>query len=260
MPTPPGSRHVARFVALGDSQTEGLHDYGQDGLPRGWADRFAEHLSARNPELLYANLAVRGRRTAEVHREQLEVALDLAPDLATVVSGVNDVIRPRVDLGAVARELETMYAALARTGCLVMGCTFPLPDAGLTRHAAPRLQALNALLRDAAARHGVLLVEMEGVAMASDLRLWDADRIHLNSAGHRRLAEAFVGALAGRSAAEGMEPLPPEPARAAPRRAAEEAAWMARFLVPKIVRMLRGRSSGDGREAKRPTLSPLGPR
>ena len=202
---------VQRFVAVGDSQTEGLHDYGNEGIPRGWADRFAERLSARNPELLYANLAVRGKRTSEVRREQLGAALDLAPDLATVVAGVNDVVRPRADIDEAARELETMYRALASSGCLVMGCTFPLPSTGLTRRAAPRLQSLNVSIRAAAERHGVLLVEMEDVPMASDLRLWSADRVHLNPDGHCRLAAAFEGTLAGAGVAPSMEPLPPGP-------------------------------------------------
>lgn len=50
-----------RYVALGDSQTEGLGD-GDDatGL-RGFADRLAGHLATAHPGLLYANLGVRGR-------------------------------------------------------------------------------------------------------------------------------------------------------------------------------------------------------
>ncbi len=31
-----------RYVAVGDSFTEGIGDIGPDGVPRGWADRFAE--------------------------------------------------------------------------------------------------------------------------------------------------------------------------------------------------------------------------
>jgi len=246
-----------RYVAIGDSQTEGLHDYGDDGQPRGWADRFAERLSERNPELLYANLAVRGKRTFEVRRDQLDPALALAPDLATVVSGANDVIRPGVDTDEVAHELEGMYRTLTRAGCSVMGCTFPLPRTGLTRRVAPRLQSLNAAIREAAARHGVLLVEMEDIPMAADLRLWSADRIHLNPDGHHRLAAAFEATLAGNRDRRWMEPLPPAPEPSRPRRLVSEAAWIAWFVVPKAVRMLRGRSSGDGRTAKRPELGRL---
>ena len=52
-----------RFVAMGDSQTEGVGDpTGPGGTERGWADRFAEEMAVRQGSLLYANLAVRGRR------------------------------------------------------------------------------------------------------------------------------------------------------------------------------------------------------
>jgi lysophospholipase L1-like esterase len=49
------------FVALGDSFTEGLDDRVEKGGYGGWADRVADGLSAQNPALRYANLAVRGR-------------------------------------------------------------------------------------------------------------------------------------------------------------------------------------------------------
>ena len=93
---------IRRYVAIGDSQTEGLNDFGDDGQPRGWADRFAESLSGRQPGLLYANLAVRGKRTAEIRRDQLDAALALAPDLVTVVSGVNDVVRPSTHVDSIS--------------------------------------------------------------------------------------------------------------------------------------------------------------
>ncbi len=248
---------LERYVAIGDSQTEGLHDYHRDGLPRGWADRFAECLSATHPELLYANLAVRGKRTREVRHEQLGVALSLSPDLATVVSGVNDVVRPNADVDGVASDIEAMYAELTASGCLVMGCTFPLPRTGLTRKVAPRLQALNSAIRDAAERQSVHLVELEDIEQASDLRLWSADRIHLNPDGHQRLAAAFNAIFRGNANDKWMEPLPPAPVATSARQAASEAMWIARFLFPKVIRMLRGRSSGDGRTAKRPQLSRL---
>jgi lysophospholipase L1-like esterase len=248
---------IQRYVAIGDSQTEGLHDYHDNGVPRGWADRFAERLSEINPSLLYANLAIRGKRTFEVRNEQLDAALALDPDLATVVSGVNDVVRPGIDIDAVAGELESMYRALTSSGCRVLGCTFPLPAVGLTGRVAPTLRSLNVAIRAAAERHGVALVELEDVESASDLRLWSPDRIHLNPDGHRRLASAFEETLLGASENNWNESLPaaPEPSRA--RRISSEIAWVARFLVPKILRTLRGQSSGDGRSAKRPELGRL---
>lgn len=249
-----GVPRVERFVAIGDSQTEGLHDYYPDGTPRGWADRFAEAVAAHHPELRYANLAVRGKRTAEIRRVQLEPALALEPDLASVMSGVNDVIRPGADVDAVAADLEAMYAALVGAGCRVIVCTFPLPSTGLTARVAPRLQALNARIREAAARHGVVVAELEPLPMAADLRLWADDRIHLNPDGHARLAAAMFSAFAQDGDTSWQAELPDGPSKGRLAATASEAAWIASYVVPKIGRTIRGVSSGDGRVAKRPGL------
>lgn len=112
------SGDYVRYVALGDSQTEGVGD-GDDTLGlRGWADRLAEQLTTVNPGLQYANLAVRGRVAGQVRAEQLEPALALRPDLATVVAGVNDLLRPRFD---VADGGCTLLAAHPETCTAVAG-------------------------------------------------------------------------------------------------------------------------------------------
>src|SRR2546429_8658297 len=56
----------------------------------GFADRLARLLRAANPALEYRNLAVAGARTPEVVAGQLEPALDLEPDVVTLVCGGND--------------------------------------------------------------------------------------------------------------------------------------------------------------------------
>ena len=59
-----------RFVALGDSTTEGLMDLYPDGSGyRGWADRLAEHIDAADPGLLYANLGIRGRKVDQIRAD-----------------------------------------------------------------------------------------------------------------------------------------------------------------------------------------------
>ncbi len=82
-----------RFVALGDSTTEGLEDPYPDGRTyRGWADRLAARLAAIDPDVRYANLAIRGRKLAQIRAEQLAPALAMQPDLASVIGGINDVL------------------------------------------------------------------------------------------------------------------------------------------------------------------------
>ncbi|MFI2780306.1 SGNH/GDSL hydrolase family protein [Streptomyces sp. ALB3] len=256
----PNSEYL-RYVALGDSQTEGLGD-GEDstGL-RGWADRLAEHLAALDPEFRYANLAVRGRAAGQVRAEQLGPALALRPDLATVVAGVNDLLRPRFDAAEVAGHLEEMFAALTSTGAHVVTLTFP--DVGkiapLARPVRSRVFDLNARIRAAAGRHGVTVAETARHAVATDPRLWSADRLHASPLGHERIAAAVAHAihLPGSSDAW-TTPLAPQATPALRHAAAAELRWAASFLGPWLGRRLRGRSSGDGRTPKRPQLLPLG--
>ncbi|MER6914764.1 SGNH/GDSL hydrolase family protein [Streptomyces sp. NPDC000594] len=256
-----------RYVALGDSQTEGVGDGDDSTGLRGWADRLAEHLALASPGVRYANLAVRGRRAAQVHTGQLAPALALRPDLATVVAGVNDLLRPRFDPDGTAGHLEAMFAALTAAGAQVATLTFPditrvIP---LARPARPRIEALNQRIRDAAYRHGVTVAETSGHAAVTDPRLWSADRLHAGPLGHERIAAAMAHAL-GLPGSDDTWTLPltaPGPGAAGPspgwHTAAAEARWAARHLGPWAGRRLRGRSSGDNRTAKRPHLTAVHP-
>ena len=97
-----------RYVAVGDSFTEGVGDPDPsrpNGL-RGWADRVAEHLATLDPDFRYANLAIRGRKLPAIIDEQLESELALRPDLVTIHGGGNDVLRPKVDLDALAARYD----------------------------------------------------------------------------------------------------------------------------------------------------------
>src|SRR5688500_18332903 len=112
----------ARYVAIGDSSAEGLDDPDGRGGYHGWANRLAAHVAAAQPTpLLYANLAVRGRSTRQIRDEQLEAAVALKPDLATLFSGTNDVVRRRFDPEAVCADVEFMQRRLIDAGATVLG-------------------------------------------------------------------------------------------------------------------------------------------
>ena len=250
----------SRYVALGDSQTEGLNDGDELTGYRGWADRLAERLTELNPDLLYANLAVRGRLAAQVRAEQLAPALELRPDLATVVAGMNDLIRPRFDAAAVAGHLEEMFAALTAAGAHVATVTFPniariMP---IARPLLPRVLDLNARIRAAADRHGVTVMEPFPHPVTTDPRIWSPDRLHANSLGHARIAAAVAHALALPGSDDSWtQPLDALPARPLLRTTYTEVRWLAGFVGPWVWRRVRRRSSGDGRTAKLPTLGPI---
>jgi lysophospholipase L1-like esterase len=251
-----------RYVAIGDSQTEGVGD-GDDlvGL-RGWADRLAERLAALDPGLRYANLAVRGKLAGEVRAEQLAPALALEPDLVTVVAGLNDVLRPKCDVAAVAAHLEAMFAALTAAGAAVGTVTFPnvARIAPLARPLVPRVLALNAHIRAAAARHGVKVVECFAVDVVTDARIWSPDRIHASPEGHQRIADSMAHALALPGADDSWtHPLPALPAANRLAVIRSELRWLGGFAGPWLHRRVRGISSGTGRAAKRPALTPFLP-
>jgi lysophospholipase L1-like esterase len=250
-------------VAIGDSSTEGLDDPDGRGGFRGWADRLADDVALASGSLLYANLAVRGRRTRRIRDEQLAAALALQPDLATLFTGTNDVMARDFDAAAVAADVDAMQVALAAAGATVL--TFTLPDLSsvmpLARRLAPRLADLNDRLREVAARNGVRLVDFAAHPVAGDPRLWSEDRLHANSAGHARIASALAQALGlPGSDSSWSEPLPPAAAPGRIQRLRREAAWVRAFLLPWLWRHALGRSSGDGRHAKRPRLLPVEPR
>ncbi|MGW1884470.1 SGNH/GDSL hydrolase family protein [Streptomyces sp. NPDC001970] len=254
--------HRLRYVALGDSQTEGLGDGDDTTGLRGWADRLAEHLAGHNSRVMYANLAVRGRLAGQVHAEQLAPALTLRPDLATVVAGVNDLLRPRFDADEVAGHLEAMFAALTAQGARVATLTFPdvARITPLARPLSSRVTALNDRIRQAARHHGVTVAETSHHPVVTDPRLWSPDRLHASPLGHRRIAAAVAHALALPGSDDTWtHPLPPPPAPSPTgwNATTAELRWAAAFLGPWLGRRLSGRSTGDGHTAKRPHLLPV---
>lgn len=251
--------HFERYVAIGDSTTEGLEDPDGQGGYRGWANRFAEHLARAQGSIHYANLAVRGLRARAIRERQLAPALAMRPDVATVVAGVNDLLRPRFDADEVAGDVRVMIDALARQGAAVLSFTMPdlsrvMPMARLLRG---RLEALNARLRETCRVTGALLVDVAAHEVGGDARLWHDDRLHANSLGHERIAMglAHTAGLAG--FADWAQPLPPAPRRGLEDFARAEVRWGRAYLVPWILRHARGESSGDGRAPKRPQLTLL---
>jgi hypothetical protein len=194
----------------------------------------------------------------QIREHQLEPALALEPDLVSVTGGLNDILRPRIDFDRVVGDLEYMVSAFASRGATVLGMTFPdaariMPAA---RPARRRVSAFNRAVREIADRHGMLIADLERHGVV-DRRLWSVDRLHANSLGHARIAAAMAQALGLEPDEDPWAPLPP--ADSIPRATAmtTELAWMGRHMAPWIMRRIRGRSSGDGLSAKRPSLAAL---
>ena len=184
-----------RYVAIGDSFTEGMSDADPDHPDRyvGWADRLARHLSElADGDLTYANLAVRGRLLADVVGPQLDAALSLGPDLVSMVGGGNDILRPRADLDAIAGQLEAAVVRIRATGADVLLATPTDPvGAPVLKHLRGRHAIHSANVFSIAQQHGCYVINQWGMRALRDWRLWADDRIHMTTEGHRRVGRTF---------------------------------------------------------------------
>ncbi|KQV08075.1 SGNH/GDSL hydrolase family protein [Leifsonia sp. Root112D2] len=246
------------YVAIGDSFTEGVGDERADGRARGWADFVALGLAAATTEpVRYANLAIRGRKLGPLIAEQLQPGIELRPELLSVNGGGNDIMRPRVSIEAVARQLDDAVTAALAAGIhvLLLSGANPsqhLPFGGVVRTRGERLARA---VRAHYPRQNVTFVDNWADAGLEDIRYWSADKLHLNALGHARVASNVLTALGvAVPSAWGVE----EVAAAPPgERARNTAAYYRSFVLPWIGRRLTGRSSGDGRVAKIATLEPV---
>jgi lysophospholipase L1-like esterase len=246
------------YLAMGDSFTEGLDDPGPAGGYRGWADRFAEHLAASRPDLRYANLAVRGKLLRQIISEQLPVALAARPELVSLAGGGNDLLRPGVDLDSVAALFDDAVAQLRGVGGHVVLFTGADPgNRPVLRRLRGKIVKFNQLLRDIGDRHGCTVVDMWRLPALADVRAWSADRLHLSAEGHRRVALYTCEQLGVATDGDSRAPWPPAQPLAWWAQRYDDVRWTKDHLVPWIARRLRGQSSGDGLQAKRPQLHPL---
>lgn len=251
-----------RYVAIGDSFTEGMNDPDpqRPGEFRGWADRLAallaERTAAAGGTLEYANLAVRGRKLDDVVDRQVPEALALKPDLVSIVGGGNDILRPRADVVDLAARLERAVVTVRATGADVLLATPTDPSgAPVINLVRGRHAAYTACIWSIARRHRCAVVDQWGLAPLKDWGCWSEDRIHMSPEGHHRVALAAFTALGyATDEPDWDQPLAPAAPRSARERLADDAAWARTHLRPWIGRRLTGRSSGDGRTAKRPDL------
>ena len=243
---------AVRYVAVGDSFTEGMGDELPDGTVRGWADLVAAGLAAASDgPVHYANLAVRGRLLEPIVAEQVPAALAMAPPptFMTFNGGGNDILRPGVDPDQLLAQTERGVRRILAAGVDLVLLSGADPSARLPfgRSMHRRAAALTDGLMELAARHGVLMVNAFGDAELRRAPYWSADRLHLGPAGHRRVAGLVLAALGHEVAAEAVDPAP-ETRRSLP----AEVRYYREHVLPWVARRLRRRSSGDGRPGKRP--------
>jgi lysophospholipase L1-like esterase len=245
-----------RYVAIGDSSTEGLEDPDGRGGYRGWADRLAQHIADAQPAPLeYANLAIRGLKLHEIRSSQFDKALGMDPDLMTIFGGVNDVIGVKCDYTALRADYAAMLGDARDAGITVLTFTMPDPSAinPLGRHLRERMFRLNDIIRGEAVRHRALLVDFGKYPVAQDPRLWFDDRLHCNALGHERVAAAMAWRLGVDGMDEAWAEMLEEERRRGPRdQLVGDIDWAVHYLAPWLGRGIRGLPYNETVTAKRP--------
>ena len=176
-----------RYVALGDSYTI--------GTAVAAADRFPDQLVRATPELdleLIANLGVNGFTTADLIRDELPPLNGLAPDIVTLLIGVNDVVQgiPTATYASnVAEILDVLEARLPADRIV----TISIPDYTVTPaggdYGDPADQhdgivAANAVMARLTGERGITFVDIFDLSLraAEDRALVAGDGLHPSGA------------------------------------------------------------------------------
>ncbi len=246
-----------RFVAIGDSFTEGVGDELPGGGVRGWADLVAQGWSeAAGEPILYANLAIRGKLIRPIVDEQLEPALALKPTHLSFNGGGNDMLRPHTSITQVADLFTHVLRRCDEEGVALIALSGANPSAQLPLRQL--IQRRGDLLSAAVAarladRADVLTAWNWPDRELSTPGYWSQDRLHMNPRGHHRVAARVLTSL-------GMQP--PAAWWSLPELADEGlrgAAYYRAHVLPWVRRRLTGTSSGDGRAAKYPDWVRISP-
>lgn len=240
-----------RFVAIGDSFTEGVGDELPDGRVRGWADIAAQGWAdASGHPIQYANLAIRGKLAWPIIEEQLEPALALNPTHLSFNGGGNDMLRPRTNVEHIADTFSRVLRRCDEQGVTVIllsgaNPSGQLPMGALVQRRGDELSS--AVLRRVANRPDVIRALNWPDRELSTGRYWSDDRLHMNTAGHHRVAARVLHGLGYEPPAEWWAPAANAPG------AAGGFAYYRQHVGPWMKRRLTGTSSGDGRSAKYPS-------
>lgn len=224
---------IVRVVSLGDSFSCGEGVGVRVPLSQTWVAVLADGLVGGR----LCPLAAPGSVVADVRARQLPVVLAAAPEVATVLVGLNDVIRAGFNAARVQADLCTVVAQLRARGTVVLVARLHDPTAllsvpgSLRRAVGERTAVINAAVDEAARDDpGVQVLDLRGVAALRCRTTWAVDRLHPSLLGHRAMATAALELLAraGFAVAPSLAGAP----KARSVRARDELRWVVRHGLP----------------------------
>ena len=244
------AQNTLRYVALGDSLTEGLgdRDFAHERHGKGWADRFATLLACTAADsggvVEFANLAVRSRTAASIFGEQVDRALELQPDLVTIMAGANDLWRPGACLHSVETSVRHALDRLLKAGTrVILANTINPVHHWAFRPGVSRSARMSELLSKLASEYNLDLLDVHGSVSLRRQRFWAQDMVHFGERGHIHVANraAKLIGVPYRLTVPSFD----EPPRdyQTPR---DFVVWIYRHVLPFTYRVLRRITAGDG--------------
>ena len=244
------AQKALRYVALGDSLTEGLgdRDFTKERHGKGWADRLATLLACAAADsggvVEFANLAVRSRTAASIFGEQVDRALELRPDLVTIMAGANDLWRPGACLVAVESAVRRAIDRLLSSGAqVILANTINPVHHWAFRPGVSRSARMSELLSRLASEYNIDLLDVHGSVSLRRQRFWAQDMVHFGERGHIHVANraAKLIGVPYRLTVPSFD----EPPRdyQTPR---DFAVWIYRHVLPFSYRVFRRVTAGDG--------------
>jgi lysophospholipase L1-like esterase len=250
---------IRSYVALGDSLSEGLGDFGfaESRVHSGWADRLAMLLAREakkhNHDFHYANMAIRGAKIADIMGIQLERALAEKPDLVTVMAGQNDLLSSTENMPKLERQFREGIQKLKDAGCTVIVSNTINPIHLMVFRPLARLATvMTEMIERVAKELDVPVHDVHRIESLADVAYWAEDMVHFSGPGHIKVANEAAALLKlsyRLSELDDIEIAPPA------RGVLGTSRWVAVHVLPFFWRRIRRVSSGDGLEPKLPTLT-----
>ena len=212
-----------KILFMGDSITEkgshGDHNriYGGANLGVGYAMMAASMIKAYHPDWNneFVNKGITGNTVTQVKERWQEDALDINPDVLSIMVGINDICKNialfegMVPWGLSIEELMAQYEADYRYILsesvkqnpnlkIIMMESFIFPITEKAKEARPYLDAMLPVVRKLAKEFGARLVPLDGIMMSAfaqkqDPLFWvEKDGVHPTFPGHGVIAKHWL--------------------------------------------------------------------
>lgn len=190
-----------QYVALGDSFTVGTGDAVNGIAPLSATDQLAVILQRTRTDFRYSNLARPSLTSTEIRTEQLEFALELQPDLVSIVGGGNDILSRAWNPERFEKEMYSMFEPFVRKGATLITATLPhfpmitsLPIP-IGQRLKRNIDNANIIIQRLAKELGGACLNMGPTYIPYNPAHWSTDGIHPNTLGYCEISRRLISCI-----------------------------------------------------------------